>query len=156
MTPSLVSRVLRLRGGDVLLLARAQWALVRARIVVRSRAVGSLAAPAEAADEVQLARSRAAWPPRAARAEALRLSEAVRQVALHGPLRANCLVRSVALQRLLADAGITRGVLRVGVHRTAGTFEAHAWLELDGRVVGDDQANTGRYAPFDQLQVRAR
>jgi hypothetical protein len=155
MTPSLAARLLRLRPRDVLLLARAQWAVVRARMIVRARAVGSLATPAAGDDDTRVARSRAAWPPREARAEALRLAEAVRKVATHGPVQANCLARSVALQRLLRDAGIERGVLRVGVRRDAGAFEAHAWLELDGRVVGDEQANTERYSPFERLHVRS-
>jgi hypothetical protein len=47
--------------------------------------------------------------------------------------RATCLVRALAGRRLLAAHG-HRAQLRIGVARSAG-FEAHAWLEYNGRVL---------------------
>ena len=49
--------------------------------------------------------------------------------------RATCLTQALAAQRLLADVGV-RAELRIGVARDAGgAFEAHAWLEHEGRIV---------------------
>jgi len=47
-----------------------------------------------------------------------------------------CLIRALALSRLLAQNGY-ESRLHIGVKRTDGTFEAHAWVEHDGRAVID-------------------
>lgn len=49
--------------------------------------------------------------------------------------RASCLTQALVAERMLADAGIAVE-LRVGVARDVeGAFEAHAWLEHEGRIV---------------------
>jgi len=68
--------------------------------------------------------------------------------ARHGPYRASCLPLSLALQRLLRDAGIG-SELRLGVRRTAGSIEAHAWLERDGDPLTETAEFHARYAAFD-------
>jgi hypothetical protein len=45
-----------------------------------------------------------------------------------------CLVRALSASRLLAQNG-HKSTLHIGVKRTAGLFEAHAWLEYDGRAI---------------------
>jgi len=47
-----------------------------------------------------------------------------------------CLVRSALLFWLLSARGLTP-MLRLGVTKTGGAFSAHAWVELDGRAVGE-------------------
>ena len=47
-----------------------------------------------------------------------------------------CLVRALALQRLLARNGHI-SELRIGVTNSGGSFEAHAWL-IDGDEILDD------------------
>lgn len=62
------------------------------------------------------------------------LAWAVRAAARRVP-KASCLTQAVALESLLADAGI-RAELLIGVARRAdGSFEAHAWVEHDGRIL---------------------
>lgn len=61
--------------------------------------------------------------------------------------RASCLTQALALQALLGRAG-TGSQLRIGVSRSARQdFEAHAWLECDGRVVIGGGAHE-RYVPL--------
>jgi hypothetical protein len=48
-----------------------------------------------------------------------------------------CLVRALAASRLLAQNGY-KSTLHIGVKRTDGVFEAHAWVEYDGRVIIDN------------------
>lgn len=49
--------------------------------------------------------------------------------------RATCLTQALALQALLAREG-RPAELQIGVAKAAdGAFEAHAWLESEGRVV---------------------
>ncbi len=51
--------------------------------------------------------------------------------------RFNCLPRSLVLQRLLARQGIA-SELRIGVDMDGGTLTGHAWLEHNGKAVGED------------------
>lgn len=58
------------------------------------------------------------------------------------PRRDACLRRGLVLGWRIRKAQPT---LRIGVKRENGTIRAHAWIEVDGRVIGDD---TGDYAPL--------
>jgi hypothetical protein len=68
-----------------------------------------------------------------------RLSRAVERTLGPLPTDSRCLVRAVVLLRLLARRG-RRGQIVIGV-RKAGSFGAHAWVELDGRPVVFDEAD---------------
>jgi hypothetical protein len=48
---------------------------------------------------------------------------------------------------LLRRRGIA-GDLRIGVRKEAGRFEAHAWVELGGRVLNDNEDVGERFAAF--------
>lgn len=64
---------------------------------------------------------------------------AVTRAAVYGVFRPKCLVRSLAIQRMLRRRGIPGGRLAVGVQVTAGGLKAHAWVELDGIIIGDSR-----------------
>lgn len=68
-------------------------------------------------------------------------------------LPGNCLSRSLALLWLLRRNGHDAD-LRLGVSLAGGAFAAHAWVELEGRVLNDRQDVTTRYAPFPTLPPR--
>ena len=57
-----------------------------------------------------------------------------------------CLGRALATSRLLARNGY-KSTLHIGVRRTAGELEAHAWVEYDGRAIVD----TGEALHFTRL-----
>jgi Transglutaminase-like superfamily len=57
-----------------------------------------------------------------------------------------CLVRALATSRLLARNGY-KSTLHIGVRRTDGEFEAHAWVEYEGRAIVD----TGEALHFTRL-----
>lgn len=76
---------------------------------------------------------------------ALRL--ATSRVQVHSWLPGNCLSRSLALWWLLRRRGYAPE-LRLGVSMAGGTFAAHAWVELDGRVLNDRQDVATRYRPL--------
>jgi hypothetical protein len=51
-----------------------------------------------------------------------------------------CLVKALAASRLLAQNGY-KSTLHIGVKRTDSIFQAHAWLEYDGRaIIGSGEA----------------
>ena len=63
---------------------------------------------------------------------------------------ARCLVQAMACKILLARAGIESD-LRIGVIRDeARELEAHAWVEIDGRVVHGGR-ESAKYTPFPEL-----
>jgi hypothetical protein len=72
---------------------------------------------------------------------------AIHRAARHGLFRPRCLTRSIALQRMLARRGLPARVC-IGVRREASSLEAHAWVELHGRIMGDDPSHVARFAPL--------
>lgn len=67
----------------------------------------------------------------------------------HGPYKATCLPRSLALQWLLRCRGIETA-LRVGVRKTPTAIAAHAWIEHEGVPLIDTHDVHERFAPFDR------
>ena len=59
----------------------------------------------------------------------------------------NCLSRSLALCYLLRREGLD-ACLRLGGRRQGKSFEAHAWVELNGRVFDTSDDVRGLFAPF--------
>ena len=144
MSPRIANKLVRLSPRDWAQLLQAQWALVWAQATVRSRPIGELATPT--------AGHRAADPTRLP--EARRLALALVRAARYGVIRPQCLVRSVALSRLLAAHGIDGALVRVGVRRTGGEFFAHAWVEYAGETLGDADEHVGSFVPLTNLDVR--
>lgn len=59
-----------------------------------------------------------------------------------------CLSRSLALWRVLAAEGVPC-TLRIGTRRTpAGEFQAHAWVEHEGRALNAGRRVRQKYATF--------
>jgi hypothetical protein len=79
--------------------------------------------------------------------QAQRWAQALKRAERYGPWRGACLVRSMALHRLLVANGVPGSVVRVGV-RAQATFEAHAWVEVGGVVVGDRPSVQQQWTPL--------
>jgi len=138
------NRILHLSLQEATDLVIAQWFLLAALWTVRRRAKGELLRavrggghPDHPRDGVRLAR----------------LAVAVDRVARFGVFRPTCLVRAVALERLVRRARAGRAVVRVGVLKQEEQFFAHAWIEIDGRVVGDEAAHVRRFTPLDDFSA---
>jgi hypothetical protein len=58
------------------------------------------------------------------------------------PRKSSCLRRALVLGYRIREAN---PVLWIGVAKEDDAIRAHAWVEVDGRVVGDD---TGEFAPL--------
>ncbi len=61
----------------------------------------------------------------------------------HG--QGSCLTRSLLLFWLLKARGEPVELL-IGVNKETAALQAHAWIETQGRVLGDSPANTGCFA----------
>jgi hypothetical protein len=129
-------------------LLRAQWALIVAERMVRRLPPGHLTARRGSAPTTVAAVS-LVGDTRRAKA----LGDAVRRAAKYGVFRPACLVRSIALQRMLEIDGIRGATIRVGVRQSEEGMDAHAWVELGGEVLGDSAAHVREYVPLDDLNV---
>ncbi len=63
------------------------------------------------------------------------------------PFEAACLMRSLAIHHLLEQSGLDPGQIRIGVNLVDDEFLAHAWVEVDGRVMGDTPAYVDQFTP---------
>jgi len=86
----------------------------------------------------------------------LRTALAVERAAEYGVFRPNCLVRALALQRLLESRGFRGSTVRVGTRLQRGRFTAHAWVEYEGHVLGDRDWHVQRFSPLAPLEVSHR
>lgn len=75
---------------------------------------------------------------------ARRMTEAASR---YGIIHGNCLSKSMVLWHLLRREGF-EAALHVGGRRSSRTFEAHAWVELEGAAINDSADVRKRFAPF--------
>ena len=122
---------------------RAQAALLRAQCRLRREAIGSLAI------RESFASGEIAGDP--SRADAL--AHAVHRASAYGLFRPYCLVRAMALRDLLLEDGIRGASIRIGVRRSEGEFQAHAWIHWGERILGDEARNVARFTEVDDLGV---
>jgi hypothetical protein len=83
-------------------------------------------------------------------AEADAIARLVGVASRHGPYRASCLRQSLLLWWLLRRRRLP-AELCIGVAKPAGGVVAHAWVELDGRVLNDPASVARDYAAFPGL-----
>lgn len=120
-------------------MVRAQWFLLVALRTVRERPRGGLLRPLTGAPPASGARD----DERLAR-----IAIAVDRMSRFGVFRPTCLVRAVALERQIRGANAGPAVVRVGVAHVAGELLAHAWIELEGQVIGDEPSHVRRFTPL--------
>lgn len=86
-----------------------------------------------------------AVPPMAEEPEVGRLVWATAAAARHHLYPMRCLPKALALRWLLGRHGI-ESTLRIGVARQEDGLAAHAWVERQGRPVGEDSQVEERFA----------
>lgn len=83
----------------------------------------------------------------------LDLGRAIDRAASFGFIRAECLVRSMALARLMEARGYVGAIVRVGVSRDSEKLLAHAWVEYNGTIVGDDEEKISKFNQLPGIDV---
>ncbi|HEY4953992.1 MAG TPA: lasso peptide biosynthesis B2 protein [Gemmatimonadaceae bacterium] len=88
---------------------------------------------------------------------AARVGRAVAAASACVPGGRNCLVRAIAVQRMLSGLGLA-SELRIGASKSpAGRLDAHAWVECMGGIVIGGAFESGRYAAlFRSTEYHAR
>jgi hypothetical protein len=84
---------------------------------------------------------------------ALDLAKAVGRAATFGFGRSTCLVRAVALTRMLERNGIHGSRIRIGVRMDAKGFAAHAWVEHRGRTLADHEDHVSQYTDLTDVRL---
>ena len=72
----------------------------------------------------------------------------VQLAAAHGPFRTTCLPRSLVLSTLLRRRGLNPE-LRFGARMEAGSFEAHAWVEVGPLALDPSIGRNQTFVPFE-------
>lgn len=124
---------------------RAQWALIHAQTLVWLRPTGTLLGDSAATIERPVT-------DEATLQLAGRLGLAVSRSAENGIFRPLCLVRALALQRMLHRRGVRGSHICVGVAQRRGRFVAHAWVQYGDTVLGDAESNVRRYVQLPALE----
>ena len=131
----------QLSPADWLILAEAWWTLLGFRLVLRWIRIEAPSAPADSLPD-----EAGPLPDHLSRAQ--RTGRLLGLAARGHILPMTCLVRALALRRLLARRGIPSR-LRIGAGRSGGGFHAHAWAEVQGRAVGEPADLSDRFAVFE-------
>lgn len=80
--------------------------------------------------------------------EARAAAKMIEAASRHGVARGNCLSKSVALWWLLRRKGIN-AEFRIGARRAGEGLEAHAWVELSGAILNDEDDVRKNFATFE-------
>ena len=139
-------KLARLDGRERLVLAEAAVLLLVAECTLRVVPLESLVA------RIQRARRRRAQRLSPARIAWL-VEVAARYSLLRGRLRPTCLRRSLVLLRLLHREGRDARLV-IGARLPQAGFEAHAWVEVNGEVLGSQSpAGYHELKTFESLTV---
>jgi len=130
----------RLSPADWLVLAEAWWTLLGCYLALRRMSFETLATPVNSTpDEAP------GLPDQVIPAERTgRLLGLASRLHL---LPMTCLVRALALRRMLERRGIPAR-LQIGAGKTLNGIQAHAWVEVQGQAIGEPGDIPTRFATF--------
>jgi hypothetical protein len=149
--PAFLRRLARLSAREWLDLAEAQLELLVAQYIVATRRTGQLVSRAALDPFGDDHASAASAPSADPRPEQLAL--AIGRAAEHGVFRPLCLVRAVALKRMLDRHGYDGAIVRIGVRLNRGRFAAHAWVAYGSQILGDQEWHVKSFAELDEISV---
>ena len=138
-----LAKLRKLTPARALDIMRAQMELVAAGRLVKTKPLGELVAVSHEGSAA----------PREDPDLSQRLAWSVVQAAKYGFYRPSCLVRSVAIQRMLAKHGLDAGQIRIGVRWNDDGFLAHAWVEQDGKILGDRKRHVRTFEPVTDMRL---
>ena len=150
--PAFLRRLARLSAREWVDIAEAQFELLVSKPIVATRRTGQLVfrAPLDPfGDTVAPATALASnVDPRPEQ-----LALAVGRAAENGVFRPLCLVRAVALKRLLDRHGFDGSIVKIGVRMSRGRFAAHAWVAYNDQILGDQEWHVQSFAELDEVSV---
>jgi hypothetical protein len=151
--PAFLRRLARLSARDLLDIAEAQIELLVSQTIVATRRTGQLVSRAALDPFGDSISSTAAAPATPVDPRPEQLALAVMRAAENGVFRPLCLVRSVALKRLLDRHGYAGSMVKIGVRMSRGRFAAHAWVAYNDQILGDQEWHVKSFAELDEVNV---
>ena len=142
-------RLPQLPPRDLIGVLVAQWHLVRAQVSLMAAPRGQLLA---AVADPSTGRTVSAEGV----ARARRVARAVERAAEYGLFRPTCLVRSIALERMLERDGVSGAVVRIGARVRDGRPQMHAWIEIGGSVIGERPEVASTFTPLQDFTAARR
>jgi hypothetical protein len=139
---TLLKKLIALPPREWVDLLAAQVALLHAQILLWTRPRGRL-----------LERSETAVTTGGDVARVRRLALAVERAAEYGLFRPTCLVRAVAVHRMLESHGFAGSRIRVGIQQKGGRFLAHAWVDYGGSVLADQEWRVKEFDEFTRMEL---
>ena len=125
-----------------------RWHWVLRSLASRRKTSGFVFQPAEN----QSTEGRAVQDRATSSQRARAIARIVQIAAHHGLYRANCLQQSVVLWFLLRRSCI-ESEIRFGARKENDQLRGHAWVEVDGVALNEDDSLHERFSPFEQLSV---
>lgn len=147
-----LQRLARLSAREWLDIAEAQIELLVSSTIVATRRTGQLVSRA-ALDPFGSDSPATTSPDSNVDPRPEQLALAVMRAAENGVFRPLCLVRSVALKRLLDRHGFDGSIVKIGVRMHRGRFAAHAWVAYNDQILGDQEWHVQSFAELDEVNV---
>jgi hypothetical protein len=135
-------KLLQLSKREVWVLARAAVLLPAVRLALHVTTVSRLKDFGSLADD----------DPRSPKLPAQATARLVRVAAQRGLYGSKCLDQSLVLRWLLRRQGIDAQIV-FGARKEDEQMEAHAWVEVDGISLDEDEDQHRRYSTFEGLAV---
>jgi Transglutaminase-like superfamily len=151
--PAFLRRLARLSARDLLDIAEAQIELLVSQTIVATRRTGQLVSRA-ALDPFGDSIPSSSAPAANVDPRPEQLALAVMRAAENGIFRPLCLVRSVALKRLLDRHGYSGSMVKIGVRLSRNRFAAHAWVAYNDQILGDQEWHVKSFAELDEVNVK--
>lgn len=133
-------KLLRLSSREALLLMQAAVLLLTVRLALHFISVSRL----------QDFGSKAIHNPRSTQLPPQVTARLVRIAAQRGWYRFKCLDQSLVLRWLLRRQGIDARIV-FGARKEDEQMQAHAWVEVDGVAIGEDDGVNHRFSPLEVL-----
>ena len=133
-------KLLRLSSREALLLMQAAVLLPTVRLALKFITVSRL----------KDFGSRALHDPRSPQLPLQTTARMVRIAAHRGLYRFKCLDQSLVLRWLLRRQGIDARIV-FGARKEDEQMEMHAWVEVDGVAIGEDDGINHRFSPLEEL-----
>ena len=127
--------------------SREAWLLVQAAVLLP---IVHLALHFISVSSLKDFASGAIHDPRSTQLRPQATARLVRVAARRGLYRSKCLDQSLVLLWLLRQQGIDARIV-FGARKEDGHLQAHAWVEVDGVTIGEDDGVNHRFTPLEEL-----
>ena len=144
-----LSKLFQLSPREFLMLLRATVLLSAVRLGLKFLTITRLQQIGLQPERVRLVEAKGRLSS-ATRLSPQNIARLVRVAAEHGPYHAKCLEQSLVLHWLLRRQGVDARIL-FGARKDEEQMLAHAWVEVNGEALNEDNGVHRHFLPFDEV-----